>query len=119
MAGIFKWQPVMSGEGSSSAGNAPPAEPATSAAAPAAEQPKIGNVLKHIEALEQQRDKLEKQLKEANQRNEKLASKTREGMQSALDTLMTRWMDACETKNEAVKDSFKSGLNKLVQNRCM
>ena len=104
----------MSGEGQSSTGNAPPAEPA--APAPAAERPQMGNVLKHIEALEQQRDKLEKQLQEANQRNEKLSTKTREGMQSALDTLMKKWMDAVDTKDEKVKDQFKCGLEKLVSN---
>ena len=103
----------MSGEASSASGstaNAPPTAHEDSA------RPQMGNVLKHIEALEQQRDKLAKQLEEATQRNEKLSTKTREGMQSALDTLMKKWMDAVETKDAQVKDQFKSGLNKLVQN---
>ena len=36
--------------------------------------------------------------------------------ESALDTLMKRWMDAVETKDESVKDHFREGMNKLVQN---
>jgi len=36
-------------------------------------------------------------------------------MQSALDTLMKKWMDAVETKDDKVKDSFKHGLTQLVE----
>ena len=53
---------------------------------------------------------------EQKQRNEKLSAKTREGMQSALDTLMKKWMDAVNTKDEKVKTDFRSGLEKLVHN---
>ena len=37
-------------------------------------------------------------------------------MQSALDTLVKNWMDTVETKDEKIKDQFKDGMNKLVQN---
>lgn len=73
-------------------------------------------MLKHIETLEKQKEKLENDLKLEKMRNEKMSAKTREGMQSALDTLMKKWMDAVETKDEKVKDQFKDGMNKLVQN---
>lgn len=74
------------------------------------------NMLKHIDTLEKKIAKLQSELQFANSRNEKMAAKTKEGMQSALDTLMKRWMDAVETKDENVKDHFKQGMNKLVQN---
>ena len=44
------------------------------------------NVLKHIQDLESNNSNLKNQLKEAVERNGKLSAKTREGMQSALDT---------------------------------
>ena len=74
------------------------------------------NVLKHIQDLESNNSTLKNQLKEAVDRNGKLSAKTREGMQSALDTLMKKWMDAVETKDPNVKDEFKGGLERLVKN---
>ena len=79
-------------------------------------KPDMANVLKHIKDLEENNTKLNMQLKEQVERNGKLSQKTREGMQSALDTLMKKWMDAVETKDDKVKDQFKCGLEKLVNN---
>ena len=76
--------------------------------------PDMSNILSHIKQLEVTKQDLEKALKEANERNSKLSQKTREGMQSALDTLMKKWMDAVETKDDRVKHDFKGGLEKLV-----
>ena len=76
----------------------------------------MSNVLKHIKDLEENNTVLKTQLREALERNGKLSAKTREGMQSALDTLMKKWMDAVETKDDKVKDEFKCGLEKLVKN---
>lgn len=76
----------------------------------------MNNVLQHVESLQKERSNLLKELDEAKKRNERLSVKTREGMQSALDTLMKKWMDAVETKDEKVKDQFKCGLEKLVSN---
>jgi ribosome-binding ATPase YchF (GTP1/OBG family) len=87
---------------------------ATGAAAASSHAP--SNMLKHIEALEKHKERLEQDLKTEKTKNEKMSAKTREGMQSALDTLMKKWMDAVETKDEKVKDHFKEGMNKLVQN---
>jgi hypothetical protein len=81
---------------------------------PQQEQPDITNVLAHIKQLEHKSKQLEEQLSSEKQRNEKLSMKTREGMQSALDTLMKKWMDAVDTKDDAVKNNFKSGLESLV-----
>jgi hypothetical protein len=74
----------------------------------------MSNVLTHIKSLESRSKDLELQLLDAQKRNEKLSQKTREGMQSALDTLMKKWMDAVETKDGDVKDKFKNGLETLV-----
>ena len=80
-----------------------------------------GNILQHIRmleqskaALEQTKTQLEEQLKQADARAERLSVKTREGMQAAMDTLMKKWMDAVETKDEGVKADFKGGLDKLI-----
>lgn len=74
------------------------------------------NILSHIKKLEETNGELKAKLEDALQRNGKLSQKTREGMQSALDTLMKKWMDAVETKDVKVKDDFKCGLEKLVKN---
>lgn len=76
----------------------------------------MSNILEHIKNLETTKQQLEKDLQEQRSKNEKLSAKTREGMQSALDTLMQKWMDAVNTKDAQVKTDFKSGLEKLVHN---
>lgn len=83
---------------------------------PKAEKENMSNILEHIKNLETSKQQLERDLQEQKSRNEKLSAKTREGMQSALDTLMKKWMDAVNTKDEKVKTDFKSGLEKLVHN---
>ena len=76
--------------------------------------PDLSNVLAHIKSLEQAKSDLEHKLKETEQRAERMSVKTRESMQSAMDTLMKKWMDAVDTKDEGVKTQFKTGLDKLV-----
>ena len=83
---------------------------------PAEKGSDVGNMLRHIEALEGKLAQKDKQLSDAQQRVEKFSARTREGMQSALDSLMKKWMDACETKDEKCKEQFKHGMEKLVQN---
>ena len=78
--------------------------------------PDMSNILSHIKNLETSKQNLEKALEEKNARIDRLSQKTREGMQSALDTLMKKWMDAVETKDEKVKHDFRGGLEKLVKN---
>jgi len=80
-----------------------------------AESTDMSNILQHIKNLETNNVTLKSQLQDAEVRNGKLSAKTREGMQSALDTLMKKWMDAVETKDDKVKDSFKNGLTQLVE----
>jgi len=80
-----------------------------------AESTDMSNILQHIENLETNNVTLKSQLQDAEVRNGKLSAKTREGMQSTLDTLMKKWMDTVETKDDKVKDSFKNGLTQLVE----
>lgn len=72
-------------------------------------------LMKYVKQMEAQNSDLATKLKQLEERNGKLSQKTREGMQSALDTLMKKWMDAVETKDDKVKDDFKCGLQSLVE----
>ena len=74
------------------------------------------NMLRHIEQLENKLKQRENELTDAKGRVEKFSQRTREGMQSALDSLMKKWMDAVETKDDKCKEEFKKGMEKLVQN---
>ena len=96
-----------------------PSPAVTDEAKPAAAksaEPNMTNILEHIKNLETQKKKLEQDLHESKARNDKLSQKTREGMQAALDTLMTKWMDAVRKDDDKVKTEFKCGLEKLVKN---
>jgi len=74
----------------------------------------LNNVLTHIKNLEQQKQELEKRLQETEERAARMSQKTKAAMQSAMDTLMKKWMDAVETKDDTVKQQFKTGLDTLI-----
>ena len=74
----------------------------------------LNNVLTHIKNLEQQKQELEKKLLETEERASRMSQKTKAAMQSAMDTLMKKWMDAVETKDDTVKHQFKTGLDTLI-----
>jgi len=74
----------------------------------------LNNVLLHIKNLEQQKQELEKRLQETEERASRMSQKTKAAMQSAMDTLMKKWMDAVETKDDTVKQQFKTGLDTLI-----
>ena len=76
----------------------------------------MSNMLRHIEQLERRLQQRDGELSDAKSRVEKFSQRTREGMQSALDSLMKKWMDAVETKDDKCKEEFKKGMEKLVQN---
>ena len=78
--------------------------------------PDMSNILAHIKGLETTNSSLQSKLAHAEERNSRLSAKTRVGMQSALDSLMKKWMDAVDTKDAKVKEDFKEGLTKLVTN---
>ncbi len=84
-----------------------------------------GNILQHIEQLEQSKAQLEQRKhqveekrKEADARADRISVKTREGIQSAMDTLMKKWMDVVDTKDEVVQEDFKSGLDNTTSRSC-
>jgi uncharacterized membrane protein YheB (UPF0754 family) len=74
----------------------------------------LNNVLTHIKNLEQQKQELERRLQETEERAARMSQKTKAAMQSAMDTLMKKWMDAVETKDDTVKHQFKTGLDTLI-----
>jgi hypothetical protein len=74
----------------------------------------LNNVLLHIKNLEQQKQELEKRLLETEERASHMSQKTKAVMQSAMDTLMKKWMDVVETKDDVVKQQFKTGLDTLI-----
>ena len=76
--------------------------------------PDLNNVLTHIKNLEQQKQELERKLHETEERAARMSQKTKAAMQSAMDTLMKKWMDAVETKDDSVKQQFKTGLDTLI-----
>jgi cell division protein FtsB len=76
----------------------------------------VSNMLRHIESLEKKLQQRDSELTDAKTRVEKFSQRTREDMQSALDSLMKKWMDAVETKDETCKEEFKKDMEKLVQN---
>ena len=86
--------------------------PANAQNAPQAQD--LSNVLTHIKNLEQQKQDLERRLVETEERASRMSQKTKAAMQSAMDTLMKKWMDAVETKDEVVKQQFKGGLDTLI-----
>ena len=80
----------------------------------APQTPDLANVLTHIKNLEQQKQDLERRLQETEERASRMSQKTKAAMQSAMDTLMKKWMDAVETKDDVVKQQFKTGLDTLI-----
>ncbi len=74
----------------------------------------LNNVLTHIKNLEQQKQELERRLQETEERAARMSQKTKAAMQNAMDTLMKKWMDAVETKDDTVKHQFKTGLDTLI-----
>jgi predicted transcriptional regulator len=83
----------------------------------------MSNVLAHISALEKRIDDLSKtntelstQLEQKDTRIKALSEKTQEAMQSFSETLLKKWVDACETKDPAVKSDFIEGVNNIIKN---
>eukprot|EP00960_Hanusia_phi_P056853 763388-Hanusia_phi.AAC.4 len=76
----------------------------------------LSQLLKHCKDLELQKTKLQQQLEDQLSHNKKLSEKTRQGMQHILDTILTKWVDAVDTKDEQVKKTFLDGMQRMVQN---
>eukprot|EP00960_Hanusia_phi_P024969 734541-Hanusia_phi.AAC.3 len=76
----------------------------------------LSQLLKHCKDLELQKTKLQQQLEEQLSHNKKLSEKTRQNMQHVLDTIMSKWVDAVDTKDDSVKKTFLEGMQRMVQN---
>lgn len=76
----------------------------------------LSQLLKHCKDLEMQKTKLQQQLEDQINMNKKISEKTRTNMQHVLDTIMKKWVDAVDTKDEQVKTNFIEGMQRLVQN---
>lgn len=83
----------------------------------------MSNVLAHIASLEKKindlantNTELSQQLEQKDTRIKALSEKTQEAMQSFAQTLLKKWVDACETKNPAVKTDFIDGVNNIIKN---
>lgn len=75
----------------------------------------LSQLLKHCKDLEMQKSKLQQDLEEQINKNKKISEKTRQNMQHVLDTIMTKWVDAVDTKDEQVKKTFLDGMQRMVQ----
>jgi len=116
------------GPGASLSGMAAPAGPGTGAGAGAAPAggpgdsvPQFSSLLSHVEHLEkalaEKQARLaerEKELERASLRIDGFTKKNRTAMESALNTMMTKWMNAVKTDDEKVKSEFKCGMEKLA-----
>lgn len=83
----------------------------------------MSNVLAHIASLEKKindlantNNELNQQLEQKDTRIKALSEKTQEAMQSFAQTLLKKWVDACETKDPAVKTDFIDGVNNIIKN---
>ena len=83
----------------------------------------MSNVLAHIATLEKRIEDLSgtnkdlsTQLEQKDTRIKALSEKTQEAMQSFAQTLLKKWVDACETKDPAVKTDFIEGVNHIIKN---
>ena len=97
-------------------------DPLASASANAANG-NMTNVLAHIAQLEAKIETLNSsnrdlalQLEQKDTRIKNLSEKTQEAMQSFAETLLKKWVDACETKNPTVKEDFIQGVNNIIKN---
>lgn len=76
----------------------------------------LSQLLKHCKDLELQKTKLQQMLDEQVNHNKKLSEKTRQNMQHVFDTIVSKWVDAVDTKDEGVKKTFLEGMQRMVQN---
>lgn len=74
----------------------------------------LPQILQHIRDLEDDRSTLKQKLAKMEESNKKLGQKTRQGMQSMLDTVIKHWLDAANT-NADIREKTYKGLDNLVK----
>ena len=96
------------GQGSS----VPPVQ--SSFAKPAQSGTELGSILAQVQALQADRERLQKELEESHGLNEKLQEGKRMEMQKMLDTVIAKWL-ADSVENEDARKSFVDGMDRLVK----
>lgn len=74
----------------------------------------LPQILQHMKDLEEDRSSLKQKLAKMEESNKKLGQKTRQGMQSMLDTVIKHWLDAANTSADVREKTYK-GLDNLVK----
>lgn len=71
-------------------------------------------LLQHMKNIEHDRSELQTKLKKMEESNKKLGQKTRQGMQSMLDTVIKHWLDSANTSADVREKTYK-GLDNIVK----
>ena len=75
----------------------------------------LTSILTQVQNLQTDREKLMKELETARNKVEKLTEGKRVEMKTALDTVVSKWLDD-SVENEGVRSQFKEGMERLVKN---
>ena len=86
-----------------------------------ADKPDISSLLAHVAALEQERaalraekEKAENVLQSRTEQLSKLQEGKRTEMKAKLDTMITDWLKDIDVGDEAVKQEFMNGMERIV-----
>lgn len=85
-------------------------------------QQDLSSILSQVRGLEEEKAKLiqlldaeRQRVKEAQAKTEKMSEAKRVEMRQALDTVIASWLQD-SVKDEGVREEFKQGMNRLVEN---
>ena len=88
----------------------------------ASQQQDLSSILSQVRGLEDEKAKLiqlleteRMRLKEQQAKTEKMSEAKRNEMRQALDTVIMTWLQD-SVKDEAIREEFKQGMNRLVDN---
>ena len=73
----------------------------------------LSSILTQVQSLQEEREKLSKELEETRARMNKLQEGKREEMKKSLDTVIAKWL-ADSVENEDVRKQFTEGMDRLV-----
>lgn len=73
----------------------------------------LSSILTQVQTLQEEREKLARELEDTRARMSKLQEGKREEMKKALDTVIAKWL-ADSVENEDVRKQFTEGMDRLV-----
>jgi hypothetical protein len=76
--------------------------------------PELTSILSQVQILQNDRERLMRELEEANGRVDKLQEGKREEMRKVLDTVITRWLTD-SVQDEGARKQFTEGMERLVK----